>query len=81
MFLKFQPGAMRKLQRLSLAFDPIETNEHFQTNNFDYGFENLPSLQHVVTKLSGDKHPEAKDAISKTINDHPNHPSLNFSYL
>ncbi|RLN35708.1 hypothetical protein C2845_PM03G23880 [Panicum miliaceum] len=80
MFLKFQPGAMRKLQILCLRFDLTKTNEHFQTNNFDYGFENLPSLQHVVIKSLGGKNPEAQDAIRKTINDHPNRPSLDFSY-
>ncbi|RLM86994.1 hypothetical protein C2845_PM04G06880 [Panicum miliaceum] len=79
MFLKFRPGAMRKLQILCLRFDPTRTNEHFQTNNFDYGFGNLPSVQHVVIKSWGYEHPEAQDAIRKTINDHPNHPSLDFS--
>jgi disease resistance protein RPM1 len=48
MFLKFRPGAMRKLQRFCLRFDARKTAEHFRTNTFDYGFENLPSLQHVV---------------------------------
>jgi len=72
---------MRKLQRLSLAFDPIETNEHFQTNNFDYGFENLPSLRHVVIvlnilALNWAEHTEAQDAIRKTINNHPKFPTI-----
>jgi disease resistance protein RPM1 len=80
MFLKFQPGAMRKLHRLCLSFHAGVTNDHFLTNTFDYGFENLPSLQHVVVELVGDEHPEADDAIRTTINDHPNHPSLDFSY-
>jgi disease resistance protein RPM1 len=80
MFLKFQPGAMRKLQRFCLSFNARKTAEHFRTNAFDYGFENLPSLQHVVVELIGDEHPEADDAIRTTINDHPNHPSLDFSY-
>jgi len=81
LFLEFQPGAMRKLQKLCLGFDARKTAEHFQTNDFDYGFENLPSLQHVVIELRGRDHPEAQDAIRRTINDHPNHPSLDFSYM
>ncbi|CAN6165623.1 unnamed protein product [Urochloa humidicola] len=72
MFLKFQPGAMRKLRRLCLSFDGRKTN------NFDYGFENLLSLRHIVIELSEECH-EAQDAIRKTINDHPNHPSLDLS--
>jgi len=82
MFLKFQPGAMPKLQRLCLCFNARRTNEHFRTNNFDYGFEKLPSLQHVIIRLwDGQKQPEAQDAIRKTVNDHPNHPSLDFSFI
>ncbi|KAG2641095.1 hypothetical protein PVAP13_2KG150216 [Panicum virgatum] len=85
MFLKFEPGAMPKLGRLCLRFDARRTNEHFRTNNFDYGFENLPSLRHVVIvlnilALNWAEHTEAQDAIRKTINNHPNHPSLHFSY-
>jgi hypothetical protein len=79
MFLKFQPGAMRKLQRFCLGFDARKTAEHFRTNTFDYGFENLPSLQHVVIDFFNYELPKAQDAIRKTINDHPNHPSLDFS--
>jgi hypothetical protein len=79
MFLKFQPGAMRKLCQLYLAFHAGRTNDHFLTNTFDYGFENLPSLQHVVIGLVGHERRKAQDAIRKTINDHPNHPSLDFS--
>lgn len=85
MFLKFQPGAMPKLGRLYLCFDARRTNEHFRTNNFNYGYENLPSLRHVVIvlniiALNWAEHTEAQDAIRKTINNHPNHPSLHFSY-
>ncbi|KAF8731822.1 hypothetical protein HU200_015761 [Digitaria exilis] len=78
MFLKFQPGAMQKLQRLCLNFNARLTNEHSRTNDFDYGFENLPSLRQVVIHLTA-KCPEAQDAIRKTIDDHPNHPSLDLS--
>ena len=78
MFLKFQPGAMRKLQKLCLTFDAGKTAEYFGTNTYDYGFENLPSLQHVIIQLWGDEQLKAQDAIRKTINDHPNHPSLDF---
>ncbi|KAF8690507.1 hypothetical protein HU200_040865 [Digitaria exilis] len=77
MFLKFQPGAMRKLQRLCLNFNAELTNEHFRTNDFDYGFQNLPSLRHVNIHLM-EYYPEAEDAIRKTVNDHPNHPLLKF---
>jgi len=77
MFLKIQPGAMQKLQKLYLTFDATKTAERYQTNNFDYGLQNLTSLQHVVLTFLGGEHPEAYDAIRKTINDHPNHPSLN----
>jgi len=77
MFLKIQPGAMQKLQKLYLSFDATKTAERYQTNNFDYGLQNLTSLQHVVLTFLGGEHPEAYDAIRKTINDHPNHPSLN----
>ena len=76
MFLKFQPGAMRKLERLCLGFDARSTIEHFRTSNFNYGFENLPSLRHVIIELRGR---EAHDDIRKTISNHPNHPSLNLS--
>ncbi|OEL29835.1 hypothetical protein BAE44_0009146, partial [Dichanthelium oligosanthes] len=78
MFLEFQHGAMRKLERLRLSFNAIATNEHFGANNFDYGIQNLPSLRHVIIKLSA-YCPEADDAIRKTINDHPNRPSLDLS--
>ncbi|OEL29005.1 hypothetical protein BAE44_0009976, partial [Dichanthelium oligosanthes] len=78
MFLKFQHGAMRKLERLCLSFNPREPNKHFGTNNFDYGLQNLPSLRHVVIELDAEC-PEAQDAIRKTINDHPNRPSLDFT--
>ncbi|RLN33378.1 hypothetical protein C2845_PM03G23890 [Panicum miliaceum] len=81
MFLKIQPGAMRKLQKLCLSFDARKTSAHFRTNTFDYGFENLPSLQHVVINLWMNELPETQDAIRKTINDHPNRPSLDFSYM
>ncbi|CAD6226199.1 unnamed protein product [Miscanthus lutarioriparius] len=53
MFLKFQHGAMRKLQRLQLSFDAMWTNRHFATN-FDYGLENVPSLRHVAVQLIPD---------------------------
>jgi len=53
MFLKIQPGAMRKLQKLCLTFDAGKTAEYFRTNTYDYGFENLPSLQHVIIQLWG----------------------------
>ncbi|CAL5079326.1 unnamed protein product [Urochloa decumbens] len=79
MFLKFQRGAMRKLRRLYVRFEARGTNKHFQTNNFDYGFENLLSLYHVVIELWFEC-PEAQDAIRKTVNDHPNHPSLDISH-
>ncbi|CAN6222780.1 unnamed protein product [Urochloa humidicola] len=78
MFLKFQRGAMRKLRRLCLSFEARGTNKHFQTKNFDYGFENLLSLHHVVIELWFEC-PEAQDAIRKIINDHPNYPSLDIS--
>ena len=74
MFLKFRHGAIRKLHRLVLKFDAR------MTNNFDYGLENLPSLRHVVVQLRKD-YPKAQDAISKAINDHPNHPSLDLSFF
>jgi hypothetical protein len=79
LFLKFQHGAMRKLQKLHLSFDEIRTNEHFRTNDLDYGFENLPYLRHLVIELTKDC-AEAEDAIRKAVNDHPNHPSLDLSY-
>jgi hypothetical protein len=75
--LQFEQGAMPKLQKLHLTFDPIQTNKYFQTNNFDYGFKNLPSLRHLVIGLNYCD--EANDAIRKAVNDHPNHPSLHFS--
>jgi len=82
MFLEFQPGAMPELQRLCLCFNARRTKEHFRTNNFDYGLEKLPSLQHVIIRLwDSQKQPEAQDAIKKTVNDHPNHPSLDFSFI
>ncbi|XP_066382738.1 disease resistance protein RGA5-like isoform X3 [Miscanthus floridulus] len=74
MFLKFRHGAIRKLHRLVLKFDAR------MTTNFDYGLENLPSLRHVVVQLRKD-FPEAQDDISKAINDHPNHPSLDLSFF
>ncbi|OEL17699.1 hypothetical protein BAE44_0021282, partial [Dichanthelium oligosanthes] len=79
-YLKFQHGAMRKLERLCLGFNPRETNRHFGTINFDYGLQNLPSLRHVVIQLWLEC-PEAQDAIRKTINDHPNRPSLDLSVM
>ena len=79
LFLKFEQGTMPKLQKLCLSFAPKATNEQFRTNNFDYGFENLPSLRHLVIQLMNDCD-EAEDAIRKTVNDNPNHPSLDFSY-
>jgi hypothetical protein len=70
---------MQKLQKLRLGFSSVKTNEHFGTNNFDYGFENLPCLRHLVIELT--KHcAEAGDAIRKAVNGHPNHPSLDLSY-
>ncbi|CAN6180477.1 unnamed protein product [Urochloa humidicola] len=51
MLLKFQHGAMRKLQRLCLKFTvELRTGGPFDEtiSNFDYGLENLPSLRHVV---------------------------------
>jgi hypothetical protein len=79
MFLKFQHGAMRKLQRLVLEFGAHTTNNWIRTNNSDFGLENLPSLRHVVVRL----HSEClvtQDAIRKAINHHPNHPSLDISF-
>jgi hypothetical protein len=71
---------MPKLQELHLTFNAIATNRHFQTyNNYDYGFQNLPSLRHVVIGLM-QYCPEAEGAIRKSVNDHPNHPSLDFAY-
>ncbi|CAL5089450.1 unnamed protein product [Urochloa decumbens] len=78
MFLKFEPGAMRKLRRLCLSFNTRVTKKHLRTNNSDYGLENLLSLRHVVVEL-WEGCPETQGAIWKTINDHPNHPSIDFS--
>jgi hypothetical protein len=77
MFLKFQPGAMPKLCKLCLCFDARKTNEHFQTNSFDYGLENLHSLRHVIVEL-WEECPEVKEALIKAVNDHPNHPRFTF---
>ena len=82
MFLKFQPGAMQKLQKLCLDFNASWTNSHFRTYNFDYGFEKLPSLQHVFIRLSRGatfRCFAAEDAIRRTLDDHPNHPLLDIS--
>ncbi|KAF8731833.1 hypothetical protein HU200_015774 [Digitaria exilis] len=64
MLLKFQHGAMRKLQRLKLAFSPIATNKVFGSNSFDYGLQCLPSLCHVVIHLRT-MCPEAHEAITR----------------
>jgi Leucine-rich repeat (LRR) protein len=76
LFLKFQQGAMPKLQKLRLTFSPKFTFDEY--NVFDYGLENLPSLRHVIIQLMGSGRTimEMDDAIRKAVNDHPNHPSL-----
>ncbi|KAF8732112.1 hypothetical protein HU200_016073 [Digitaria exilis] len=79
MFLEFQPGAMQNLRRLCLNFNARASNAHYRTKDFGYGFENLPSLRYVFIQLM-EYCPEAQKAITKMINDHPNHPSLNLSY-
>ncbi|CAL5076341.1 unnamed protein product [Urochloa decumbens] len=79
MLLKFQHGAMQKLQRLCLKFNVKLRNDTLETvNNFDYGLENLPSLRHVVVYRSVRKSTEAQYSIVKAITDHPNHPVLSF---
>ncbi|CAL5066342.1 unnamed protein product [Urochloa decumbens] len=79
MLLKFQHGAMQKLQRLCLKFNVKLRNDTLETvNNFDYGLENLPSLRHVVVYRSVRKSTEAQYSIVKAITDHPNHPVRSF---
>ncbi|CAN6171447.1 unnamed protein product [Urochloa humidicola] len=80
MLLKFQHGAMQKLQRLCLKFTvELRTGPFDETiNNFDYGLENLPSLRHVVVHRSVRNYPEAQYSIRKEIADHPNLPLLSF---
>ncbi|CAN6197324.1 unnamed protein product [Urochloa humidicola] len=77
--LRFQHGAMQKLQRLCLKFSVPRRNGPFQTsNNFDYGLENLLSLRHVIFHRSVRNNTEAQYSIRKAIADHPNHPVLSF---
>ncbi|CAN6213574.1 unnamed protein product [Urochloa humidicola] len=79
MRLRFQHGAMRKLQRLCFRFSAEQRNSPFETiNNFDYGLENLPSLRHVVVCDSIKSSPQAHFSIRKAITYHPNHPVLSF---
>ncbi|CAN6197327.1 unnamed protein product [Urochloa humidicola] len=78
--IKFQHGAMQKLQRLCLKFTvELRSGPFDETgNNFDYGLENLLSLRHVIFHRSVRNNPEAQSSIRKTIADHPNHPVLSF---
>ncbi|CAL5066339.1 unnamed protein product [Urochloa decumbens] len=79
MVLKFQHGAMQKLQRLCLKVSvPLRSGPFQTSNNFDYGLENLLSLRHVTFHRSVRNNPEAQYSIRKAIADHPNHPVLSF---
>ncbi|CAN6203442.1 unnamed protein product [Urochloa humidicola] len=72
-FLQFEHGAMQKLQILGLAG---LTKDHFGSNAFDYGLDNLLSLRHVVVRFNC---PEGWRAIREAIDAHPNHPSLDIA--
>jgi hypothetical protein len=73
MFLTFEPGAMPMLQRLCLFF-------YFglQSNNIDFGLENLRSLRHVIIDCNGGggNQKAETDAIAEKLKHNPNHPSL-----
>ncbi|KAL6654686.1 hypothetical protein ACP70R_008151 [Stipagrostis hirtigluma subsp. patula] len=75
----FQQGAMLKLTSLLLWISVRETRE--TNGGFDLGPENLPSLQHVEVGLrpggaSKEEVQEAKAAVRRAIEIHPNHPTL-----
>lgn len=80
MFLKFQPGAMQKLRLLNLNFDAEMTISYYQTDDFYYGIENLLSLRQLFLPLPlKNEYTEAVYyAIWEIIDDHPNHPSVEF---
>lgn len=79
MYVGFAQGAMQKVRDLSLYFGVSETMGQF--GDFDFGLENLSSLEHVDVwmRCFGSKTGEADDAeiaIKRSLQLNPNNPTM-----
>jgi disease resistance protein RPM1 len=76
-YLKFEEGAMPKLEKLDVPFFVSAAKEY----GVNLGINHLPCLKHVVVRLENEhatysESQAAAAAIRNEANTHPNHPRV-----
>jgi hypothetical protein len=69
----FAPGAMPRVMRLYMLM-PHHVN--YQSGEVDVSMAHLPSLEEVTVEFSGDASSDARDALMRAVEAHPNRPTI-----